>query len=150
RDAWNATMSKGDEANRFERQSIVLTVPASFDEDARELTIEAAHAAELSNVALLEEPIAAFYAWMAEPHQDVALEHDQIALVCDVGGGTTDFSLIRVRIERRTPQFERIAIGDHLLLGGDNLDIALAAIVEHKIAEAHSAERLAITQRLSV
>jgi actin-like ATPase involved in cell morphogenesis len=150
RDAWNATMTGGDEANRFERQSIVVTVPASFDEDARELTIEAAHAAQLANLTLLEEPIAAFYAWMAAPHQDIALEHDQIALVCDVGGGTTDFSLIRVRIERGAPAFERIAIGDHLLLGGDNLDIALAAIVEHKIADAYSDARLAITQRLSV
>jgi actin-like ATPase involved in cell morphogenesis len=150
RDAWNATMAAGDDTNRFERQSIVLTVPASFDEDARELTIEAAQAADLSNVTLLEEPVAAFYAWMAERHKDITLEHDQIALVCDVGGGTTDFSLIQVRIERGAPAFERIAIGDHLLLGGDNLDIALAAIVEHKIAEAYSAARLAVTQRLSV
>src|SRR5262249_53133739 len=121
-----------------------------FDEDARELTIEAARAAELSNLTLLEEPIAAFYAWMAERHNDVALEHDQVALVCDVGGGPTDFSLIRGRSERGARAFERIAIGDHLLLGGDNVDIALAAIVEQKIASAYSAARLAITQRSSL
>jgi actin-like ATPase involved in cell morphogenesis len=150
RDAWNATLAADDEANRFEKQSIVLTVPASFDEDARELTIEAAQSAELSNLTLLEEPIAAFYAWMAERHQDVALEDDHVALVCDVGGGTTDFSLIRVRVRRGTPAFERIAIGDHLLLGGDNLDIALAATVEQKVAVAYSTARLAITQRASL
>jgi actin-like ATPase involved in cell morphogenesis len=150
RDAWNATLAASDGPSRFEQQSIVLTVPASFDEDARELTIEAAQSAGLSNLTLLEEPIAAFYAWMAERRKDVALEDDQVALVCDVGGGTTDFSLIRVRVRRGVPAFERIAIGDHLLLGGDNLDIALAAIVEHKLADAYSAARLAITQRLSL
>jgi molecular chaperone DnaK (HSP70) len=150
RDAWNATRTSGDEAERFERQSIVLTVPASFDADARELTIEAAAAAELSDLTLLEEPIAAFYAWIAERSKQLELEDEQIALVCDVGGGTTDFSLIRVRVQRTAPSFERIAIGDHLLLGGDNLDLALATIVERRIAEAHPAARLAITQRWSL
>ena len=135
RDAWNATIASGDEAAAFERQSIVLTVPASFDEEARELTVEAAQAAQLSTLTLLEEPIAAFYAWMAEQRRAIALEDDEIALVCDVGGGTTDFSLIRVRIEAGAPSFERVAIGDHLLLGGDNLDLALATIVERRIAE---------------
>ena len=77
-----------------------------------------------------------------------ALEDDEIALVCDVGGGTTDFSLIRVRIEAGAPAFERMAIGDHLLLGGDNLDLALATLVERRIAEARPAMRLAITQRV--
>jgi molecular chaperone DnaK (HSP70) len=129
RDAWNATIASADEAAAFERQTIVLTVPASFDEEARELTIEAAQAAQLSRTTLLEEPIAAFYAWMAEQRKAIALEDDEIALVCDVGGGTTDFSLIRVRIEAAAASFERVAIGDHLLLGGDNLDLALAAVV---------------------
>ena len=150
RDAWNATMASGDDAARFERQSIVLTVPASFDEEARELTVEAAQAAQLSRLTLLEEPIAAFYAWMAEQRRAIALEDDEIALVCDVGGGTTDFSLIRVRIEAGAPSFERVAIGDHLLLGGDNLDLALATIVERRIAEARPDMRLAITQRSSL
>lgn len=147
RDAWNATLASGDAALRFERQSIVLTVPASFDEEARELTVEAAQAAQLSRVTLLEEPIAAFYAWMAEHRRKIALEDEEIALVCDVGGGTTDFSLIRVRIEAGAPAFERMAIGDHLLLGGDNLDLALATIAERRIAEARPGMRLSIVQR---
>jgi len=150
RDAWNATIASADEAAAFERQSIVLTVPASFDEEARELTVEAAQAAQLSRLTLLEEPIAAFYAWMAEQRRAIALEDDEIALVCDVGGGTTDFSLIRIRIEAGAPSFERMAIGDHLLLGGDNLDLALATIVERRIAEIRPAMRLAITQRSSL
>ena len=150
RDAWNATIASGDEAAAFERQSIVLTVPASFDEEARELTVEAARAAQLSTLTLLEEPIAAFYAWMAEQRRTIALEDEEIALVCDVGGGTTDFSLIRVRIEAGAPSFERVAIGDHLLLGGDNLDLALATIVERRIAGIRPAMRLALTQRSSL
>jgi len=150
REAWNATIAAGKEAARFERQSIVLTVPASFDEEARELTVEAAQAAQLSNLTLIEEPIAAFYAWMAEQRKAIDLHDEEIALVCDVGGGTTDFSLIRIRIEAGAPSFERVAIGDHLLLGGDNLDLALATIVERKIAEVRPATRLAVTQRSSL
>ena len=76
-----------------------------------------------------------------------ALVDEQVALVCDVGGGTTDFSLIRVRIDPDGPAFERIAIGDHLLLGGDNVDVALAALVERRMLDARPALRLAITQR---
>ena len=150
RDAWNATVASGDETAAFEQQSIVLTVPASFDEEARELTVEAARAAQLSTLTLLEEPIAAFYAWMAEQRRGIPLEDEEIALVCDVGGGTTDFSLIRVRIEAGAPSFERVAIGDHLLLGGDNLDLALATIVARRIAEVRPARRLALTQRASL
>jgi len=150
RDAWNATIASGDEAAAFERQSIVLTVPASFDEEARELTVEAAREALLLTLTLLEEPIAAFYAWMAEQRQAITLEDEEIALVCDVGGGTTDFSLIRVRVEAGAPSFERVAIGDHLLLGGDNLDLALATIVERRIAEVRPTMRLTITQRSSL
>jgi len=149
RDAWNATVASGDGAAAFERQSIVLTVPASFDEEARELTVEAAQAVQLSRLTLLEEPIAAFYAWIAE-RRATALEDDEIALVCDVGGGTTDFSLIRVRIEAEAPSFERLAIGDHLLLGGDNLDLALATTLERRIVEVRPAMRLAMTQRSSL
>lgn len=147
RDAWNARVAAGDGRLRFELQWIVLTVPASFDEEARELTVEAAHAANFSRVTLLEEPIAAFYAWVAEHRDSIALEDDEIALVCDVGGGTTDFSLIRLRIEAGAPAFERMAIGDHLLLGGDNLDLALATAVERKIVDSRPAMRLSIIQR---
>jgi len=150
RDAWNTTVAVKTEAARFEQQSIVLTVPASFDEDARELTVEAAQAAQLGNVTLLEEPIAAFYAWLAEQRQEIGLQDDEIALVCDVGGGTTDFSLIRVRLEGGTPSFERVAIGEHLMLGGDNFDLALAGMLERRIAEMRPGLRLAITQRASL
>ena len=103
----------------------------------------------MSRLTLLEEPIAAFYAWIAE-RRAIALEDDEIALVCDVGGGTTDFSLIRVRIEAEAPSFERVAIGDHLLLGGDNLDLALATTLERRIVEVRPAMRLAMTQRSSL
>ena len=150
RDAWNAATASGDDALRFERQSIVLTVPASFDEEARELTVEAAQIAGLANLTLLEEPIAAFYAWMSEQRGAVALEDDEIALVCDVGGGTTDFSLIRIRIEAGAPAFERVAIGDHLLLGGDNLDIALAARRRAQDRRAAPVDAAGVTQRSSL
>jgi hypothetical protein len=147
RDAWNAATASGDAALRFERQSIVLTVPASFDEEARELTVESAQIAGLANLTLMEEPIAAFYAWLSEQRGAIGLADDEMALVCDVGGGTTDFSLIRTRIEAGAPAFERVAIGDHLLLGGDNLDIAIAAGVERTIMDLRPSMRLAVTQR---
>jgi hypothetical protein len=158
RDAWNATVAGGRDELRLERQRIVLTVPASFDEEARELTVEAARLAGFGSLTLLEEPIAAFYAWVAENRAggaDAAGEMfmdaaDHVALVCDVGGGTTDFSLIRVRVEAGMPSFERIAVGDHLLLGGDNVDLALATLVERRLAEARPDVRLAITQRSSL
>jgi hypothetical protein len=147
RDAWNATVAAADPSLRFERQTIVLTVPASFDEQARELTVEAASLAQLSSVILLEEPVAAFYAWMAARTDSASLEDDVVALVCDVGGGTTDFSLIRLRIDAGALAVERIAIGDHLLLGGDNVDLALAALAERKIAIAQPTRKLALTER---
>ncbi|HEX8557018.1 MAG TPA: Hsp70 family protein [Pyrinomonadaceae bacterium] len=140
RDAWNHLMATGDggqvvEALRFERQQVVLTVPASFDEEARELTVAAAREAGLENLTLLEEPLAAFYAWIAAQKGGLKrqLKDGQLVLVCDVGGGTTDFSLIRVRVEAGEVRFERTAIGEHLLLGGDNVDLALARLVEEKL-----------------
>ena len=150
RDAWNATVAAGDDALRLERQRIVLTVPASFDEEARELTVEAAHdgavvatdPARRADCRLLRVDGRA-----ARHRRGRLLDDEQIALVCDVGGGTTDFSLIRVRMEAGGPAFERIAIGDHLLLGGDNVDVALAALVERRMLEARPSLRLAITQR---
>ena len=148
RDAWNATIAQGRDTHRLERQSIVLAVPASFDEEARELTVEAAAACGLTDLTLLEEPIAAFYAWLGDHHIGERLPHDDsLALVCDVGGGTTDFSLIRIRFESGEPAFERIAIGDHLLLGGDNLDLAIARVVEDKLVSAAPGLRLAISER---
>ncbi|HEX8353978.1 MAG TPA: Hsp70 family protein [Pyrinomonadaceae bacterium] len=140
RDAWNHSKTTGGDdsvadALRFERQQVVLTVPASFDEEARELTVTAAREAGLENLTLLEEPLAAFYAWVAAQKGGLKrqLKDGQLVLVCDVGGGTTDFSLIRVRVEGGEVRFERTAIGEHLLLGGDNVDLALARLVEDKL-----------------
>jgi molecular chaperone DnaK (HSP70) len=140
RDAWNHSMATGEggalvDALRFERQQVVLTVPASFDEEARELTVTAAREAGIENLTLLEEPLAAFYAWLAAQKGGLKrlLKDGQLVLVCDVGGGTTDFSLIRVRVEAGEVRFERTAIGEHLLLGGDNVDLALARLVEEKL-----------------
>jgi molecular chaperone DnaK (HSP70) len=145
RDAWNGTIGTNAET-RFEHQEIVLTVPASFDEDARELTVEAARSAKLDKLTLLEEPLAAFYAWIASnrhAHADNPdLTRDEkgeglcdgdLILICDIGGGTTDFSLVRSRLINGELNFERTAIGEHLLLGGDNLDFALARRVEEKL-----------------
>ena len=138
RNAWNYAIA-ADEPSRdeqlFEKQEIVLTVPASFDEEARELTVEAARRAGLANLTLLEEPLAAFYAWIAD-HQDAIHEQVQdgdLVLVCDIGGGTSDFSLVRARSRGDAIEFERTAIGNHLLLGGENLDLALARRVEQKL-----------------
>ncbi len=107
---------------------VVLTVPASFDEMARNLTYEAAGAAGLENVVLLEEPQAAFYAWTAQSGNDwrTQVRAGDLVLVCDVGGGTADFSLIVVTERDGNLALERISVGEHLLLGGDNMDLALA------------------------
>ncbi len=135
RDAWNYAMAKGDDELLFERQEIVLTVPASFDEEARELTVKAARDAGFQKLTLIEEPMAAFYAWIVTHRRTLKryLKDGDLVLVCDVGGGTTDFSLIRVQIEGGEIKFERTAIGEHLLLGGDNVDLALARRVMEKL-----------------
>ena len=119
-------------------QDVVVTLPASFDEVARELTVDAARRAGLARVTLIEEPQAAFYAWL-EGHKDdwqQQIAPGQKILVCDIGGGTSDFTLIRVRLSKATGdlQFHRIAVGEHLILGGDNLDLALARHIEQRIA----------------
>jgi molecular chaperone DnaK (HSP70) len=116
-------------------QNVVLTVPASFDEEARELTVAAAEQAGISNFTLLEEPSAAFYAWIAyHPAESRKTLFDgQLVLVCDVGGGTTDFTLIRVTRREDDIEFTRTAVGKHLLLGGDNLDLTLAWLAESKL-----------------
>jgi molecular chaperone DnaK (HSP70) len=116
-------------------QDIVLTVPASFDEEARELTVMAAREAGLERLTLLEEPAAAFYSWIANnlAQSRKKLFDGQTVLVCDVGGGTSDFSLIRVARDGDRVDFTRTAVGQHLLLGGDNLDLTLAWLVETKL-----------------
>ncbi|MGZ0165693.1 MAG: Hsp70 family protein [Planctomycetales bacterium] len=133
RDAWNAEHPD----DPLEQQDVVLTIPASFDEVARELTVAAAKAAGLPRVVLIEEPQAAFYSWV-NAHRVDWEEHvapGQKILVCDIGGGTSDFTLIHVRRDEHDKiQFHRVAVGDHLILGGDNLDLALAHHIEKKLA----------------
>lgn len=116
---------------------VVLTVPASFDEVARSLTYEAAGAAGLENVILLEEPQAAFHAWTAHPDSDWRSQvgRGDIVLVCDIGGGTADFSLIAVTERDGNLALERISVGEHLLLGGDNMDLALAYTLRAQLEE---------------
>lgn len=116
-------------------QDVVLTVPASFDEEARELTVEAAREAAIEKLTLIEEPAAAFYSWIANhlTQSQKSLTDGMIVLVCDVGGGTSDFTLIRVNREGDKVDFTRTAVGKHLLLGGDNLDLTLAWLAESKL-----------------
>jgi molecular chaperone DnaK (HSP70) len=116
-------------------QDVVLTVPASFDEEARELTVAAAREAGLERLTLLEEPAAAFYSWVAYhlAESRATLQDGQKVLVVDVGGGTSDFTLIRVAREGDRIDFTRTAVGKHLLLGGDNLDLTLTWLVETKL-----------------
>ncbi|MFO0842726.1 MAG: Hsp70 family protein [Gemmataceae bacterium] len=137
-EAWNHVMAKTNPEYRLEKQAVVLTVPASFDDVARTLTIEAATKAGLESVALLEEPQAAFYCWLAThpPRELTRLKPGSHCLVVDVGGGTTDFSLIEAVADRGELGFVRQAVGDHLLLGGDNMDLALAKFVEGKLPQA--------------
>ena len=130
-------------------QDVVLTLPASFDEVARRLTVQAARDAGLPRIILIEEPQAAFYAWLLR-HQSTwekSIPVGSTILICDIGGGTTDFTLIRVRArdesttsgetldddQRQVLSLHRVAVGKHLILGGDNLDLALAKLVESKI-----------------
>jgi molecular chaperone DnaK (HSP70) len=130
RNAWNRAHADEDEA--LERQVVIVTVPASFDEVARELTLEAATDAGLPNVILLEEPLAAFYSWLMahEADWEGLVKPGELILVCDVGGGTTDFTLIYLKDADGQLGFERLAVGDHLILGGDNVDLALARRIE--------------------
>src|SRR5882757_9157572 len=118
-------------------QNVVLTVPASFDEEARELTVMAAQEAGLPKITLIEEPAAAFYSWIANhlTQSQKNLFDGQTVLVCDVGGGTSDFTLIRVARENDRVDFTRTAVGKHLLLGGDNLDLTLTWLVEAKLGK---------------
>ncbi len=137
-EAWNFAIAKGRDDHRLEKQAVVLTVPASFDDVARTLTMEAATKAGYENVTLLEEPQAAFYCWLAThpPAEAARLRPGSHCLVVDVGGGTTDFSLIKAVEDKGELAFTREAVGDHLLLGGDNMDLALAKFVESKLPQA--------------
>jgi molecular chaperone DnaK (HSP70) len=136
-ESWNAQMARDLPEGRLEHQDVVLTVPASFDAVARELTVEAARAAGLERITLLEEPQAAFYAWIDASGDKwrKQVEVGDAVLVCDVGGGTTDLTLIAVSEDNGQLVLTRVAVGDHILLGGDNMDLALA----HSLAQQFSA-----------
>lgn len=131
RQAWNWRFP----AAPLEQQELVLTVPASFDDGARALTMQAMQQAGLTTFRLLEEPQAACYDWLWR-HRKVlaeALADIRLILVCDVGGGTTDFTLIRVDPTEGEPRLTRMGVGNHLMLGGDNIDWALAHHLEEKL-----------------
>jgi hypothetical protein len=138
----------------LEDQQIVLTIPASFDEGARALTLEAARLAGLPQVRLLEEPQAALYDWLQRHRATLAadLADAKLVLVADVGGGTTDFTLVKVELKDGEPALTRIGVGNHLILGGDNMDLALAHLAETRLGgqdgQRLSASRLAqLTER---
>lgn len=130
--AWNVQMPA------LEDQDVYLTVPASFDAAARELTVNAAREAGLHNLTLVEEPQAAFYSWLGHAADTwrEQLRPGDVVLVCDIGGGTTDFSLIAVSDDGNgNLQLERIAVGNHILVGGDNMDLALAHLLTQRLVE---------------
>ena len=131
--AWNQQFSKFP----LEQQDVILTLPASFDEAARALTLEAAQQVGLNNVVLLEEPQAACYDWLRQQNDDLSevLSEVKLILVCDIGGGTTDLTLIQVQQDEHSeaPKLTRIGVGDHLMLGGDNMDLALAHRLEQQL-----------------
>jgi hypothetical protein len=134
RDAWNYSMASDNAALRLEEQDLTITVPASFEPLARDLTVAAATAAGL-NFTLLEEPQAAFYAWLAS-HEDSwrqTIQPGDVILVCDIGGGTSDFSLILADDSDGELALQRLAVGEHTLLGGDNMDLSLAYAVAAKL-----------------
>jgi len=132
RQAWNTEHPNA----LIEQQEVVITIPASFDESARALTVEAAKIAGLSKILLLEEPQAVCYDWYARQGENAQtlLAKINLLLVCDVGGGTTDLSLIKVaKAKDDTLALTRVGVGNHLMLGGDNVDLALAHKVEQQI-----------------
>ncbi|MFN2546971.1 MAG: Hsp70 family protein [Myxococcales bacterium] len=133
RDAWES--GHAHEGSRLADQAVTLTVPASFDAVARELTVAAAAQAGLTKLTLLEEPQAALYAWVEAAGDDWRkhVHPGDVILVVDVGGGTSDFSLISVGEDDGRLALTRVAVGDHILLGGDNIDLALAHVVQQKL-----------------
>ena len=135
RTVWDSGEAREQKQLALAEQDVLLTVPASFDEEARELTRHAAEQAGYDHVTLLEEPQAAFYAWL-ESQGDAwrqRIKVGDLVLVCDIGGGTTDFSLIMVSEENGELTLKRVAVGDHILLGGDNMDLALARFLQQRL-----------------
>ncbi len=144
RQAWNYR----NPSNKLEDQEVVVTVPASFDETARKLTLEAAQLAGLHKIVLLEEPQAVCYDWYAR-HQQTAtdeLKDLPLILVCDVGGGTTDLSLIEAKFNQDELALDRIGVGEHLMLGGDNLDLALAHLAESRFSQSKKLNAASLTK----
>ena len=145
RQAWNYRHP----SNKLEDQDVVVTVPASFDETARKLTLEAAELAGLKKIVLLEEPQAVCYDWYAR-HQQTAtdeLKELPLILVCDVGGGTTDLSLIEASFSSQNElALDRIGVGEHLMLGGDNLDLALAHLAESRFNQSKKLTAASLTK----
>lgn len=139
RDAWNHRFPE----HSLQSQDVTITVPASFDPAARELTVEAARDVGLGQAVLLEEPQAALYSWIEKSEGDWRnhVQVGDVILVVDVGGGTTDLSLIAVTEQEGNLQLTRVAVGDHILLGGDNMDLALAYTAKAKL-EQSSGKRL--------
>ena len=135
REAWNRIFPK----DKLENQKVVVTIPASFDAAARDLIVEASKKAGLPAITLLEEPQAAFYSWISQnekPWRKQVSKGDTV-LVVDVGGGTTDFSLIEIGESDGDLSLERVAVGNHILLGGDNMDLTLAYIAKQKLEAAN-------------
>ena len=135
RTVWDSGGAEGQRELALAEQDVLLTVPASFDEEARELTRRAAEQAGYQHVTLLEEPQAAFYAWLGSQGDTWRrrIKVNDLVLVCDIGGGTTDFSLIMVSEENGDLTLKRVAVGDHILLGGDNMDLALAHVLRQRL-----------------
>ncbi len=135
--AWNYSMARGNPEYFLENQDVFVTVPASFDAAARDLTIRAAEKAGLKDITLMEEPQAAFYSWINRAGEEwrEQVRIGDIILVCDIGGGTTDFSIIEVDDEGGELVLKRVAVGEHILLGGDNMDLTLAYSVRRHFSE---------------
>ena len=148
RQAWNISHQNA----LLEDQEVIITIPASFDESARAFTVKAAKLAGLPDILLLEEPQAVCYDWYARQgnNAQVQLNKFKLLLVCDVGGGTTDLSLIKIAPGQNGEfTLTRIGVGNHLMLGGDNVDLALAHTVEQKINQASTSSGQQALKKLS-
>jgi hypothetical protein len=148
--SYDASVARGEANAALVGQDVLVTVPASFDEEARELTLRAAQSAGFEQVTLLEEPQAAFYAWLDAEGERWRRQVGvgDLVLVCDIGGGTTDFTLIAVSEQEGDLALERVAVGDHILLGGDNMDLALARLLQQRLES--SGQRLDSPQLLAL
>ncbi len=135
RHAWSEEFAK----DKLEDQKVVVTIPASFDAAARDLIVEAARMAGLPTITLLEEPQAAFYSWISQTESPwrQQVKKGDVVLVVDVGGGTSDFSLIEIGEAEGDLSLERVAVGNHILLGGDNMDLTLAYVARRKLEESN-------------